>query len=85
MKTIESFTRPEDRNIFSYVMEGHQKSKNGNEVINYYVSQYFKFPKDFKAFLYLSQTIQLEGIRYGVEHWRRNRTTNSVWGLCSGS
>lgn len=80
LKTIESFTRPEDRNIFSYVMEGHQKSKNGNEVINYYVSQYFKFPKDFKAFLYLSQTIQLEGIRYGVEHWRRNRNDKQCMG-----
>lgn len=73
MKTIESFTLPEDRNIFSYVMEGHQKSKNGNEVINAYIAQYFKFPKDFASFVYLSQMIQLEGIRYGVEHWRRNR------------
>lgn len=49
MKTIESFTLPEDRNIFSYVMEDHQKSKNGNRVINSYISQYFKFPKDFRA------------------------------------
>lgn len=73
MKTIESFTLPEDRNIFSYVMEGHQKSKNGNEVINAYIAQYFQFPKDFASFVYLSQMIQLEGIRYGVEHWRRNR------------
>ena len=73
MKTIESFTLPEDRNIFSYVMEGHQKSKNGNEVINAYIAQYFKFPNDFASFIYLSQMIQLEGIRYGVEHWRRNR------------
>lgn len=80
IKTLESFTLPEDRNIFSYVMEGHQKSKNGNEVINYYVSQYFKFPKDFRAFIYLSQTIQLEGIRYGVEHWRRNRNAQHCMG-----
>lgn len=80
IKTLESFTLPEDRNIFSYVMEGHQKSRNGNEVINYYVSQYFKFPKDFRAFIYLSQTIQLEGIRYGVEHWRRNRNDKHCMG-----
>ncbi len=73
IKTIESFTLPEDRNIFSYVMENHQKSKNGNRVINSYISQYFKFPKDFRALIYLSQMIQMEGIRYGVEHWRRNR------------
>lgn len=80
MKTLETFTKPEDRNIFSYVMEGHQKSKSGNEVINSYISQYFKFPKDFESFLYLSQTIQLEGIRYGVEHWRRNRNDQRCMG-----
>jgi len=73
LKTIESFTLPGDRNIFSPVMENHQKSLSGNEVINNYVSQYFRFPKDLQSFIYLSQAIQLEGIRYGVEHWRRNR------------
>ena len=80
MKTIESFTLPEDRNIFSYVMENHQKSKNGNRVINSYISQYFRFPKDFRALIYLSQMIQLEGIRYGVEHWRRNRNDRHCMG-----
>ncbi|WP_373212993.1 glycoside hydrolase family 2 protein [Ruminococcus sp. 5_1_39BFAA] len=80
MKTIESFTLLEDRNIFSYVMENHQKSKNGNRVINSYVSQYFKFPKDFRALIYLSQMIQMEGIRYGVEHWRRNRNDRRCMG-----
>ncbi|MDC7287946.1 glycoside hydrolase family 2 protein [Blautia schinkii] len=80
IKTIESFTQPEDRNIFSYVMENHQKSKNGNRVINSYISQYFKFPKDFRALIYLSQMIQIEGIRYGVEHWRRNRNNRRCMG-----
>lgn len=80
MKTIETFTLPEDRNIFSYVMENHQKSRNGNRVINSYISQYFKFPKDFRAFIYLSQMIQMEGIRYGVEHWRRNRNNRRCMG-----
>lgn len=80
MKTIETFTLPEDRNIFSYVMEGHQKSLSGNEYINYYISQYFKFPVNFEALIYLSQAIQLEGIRYGVEHWRRNRNDQHCMG-----
>lgn len=80
MKTIESFTLPEDRNIFSYVMENHQKSKNGNRVINSYISQYFCFPKDFRGLIYLSQMIQMEGIRYGVEHWRRIRNERRCMG-----
>ncbi|HEY9060564.1 MAG TPA: glycoside hydrolase family 2 protein [Pseudobacteroides sp.] len=78
-KTIESFTLPKDRNIFSYVMEKHQKSGTGNEKIMYYMSQYFRYPDSFDSLLYISQLVQAEGIRYGVEHWRRNR------GRCMGA
>lgn len=79
LKTIKSFTLPEDRNIFSYVMESHQKNGSGNSKIFHYIGEYFKFPKDFSSILYLSQLIQAEGIKYGVEHWRRNR------GRCMGA
>ncbi|KNY26868.1 beta-mannosidase [Pseudobacteroides cellulosolvens] len=78
-KTIESFTLPEDRNIFSYIMEKHQKCGTGNEKIMYYISQNFRYPNSFDSLLYLSQLVQTEGIRYGVEHWRRNR------GRCMGA
>lgn len=79
MKTIETFTLPEDRNIFSYVMESHQKCGTGNEKILYYIGDHYKYPKDFDSLLYASQLIQAEGLRYGVEHWRRNR------GRCMGA
>lgn len=79
LKTVESFTLPEDRNIFSYVMECHQKNGTGNEKILYYISHYFKYPKDLDSLLYVSQLIQAEGVRIGVEHWRRNR------GRCMGA
>ena len=79
MKTIESFTLPEDRNVFSSVLESHQKCNTGNEKILYYISDHYKYPKDFDSLLYASQLIQAEGIRYGVEHWRRNR------GRCMGA
>ncbi len=79
LKTVETFTLPEDRNIFSYVMESHQKNGTGNEKILYYISEHFKYPKDFDSLLYASQLIQAEGLRYGVEHWRRNR------GRCMGA
>ena len=29
-------------------------------------------PKDFPSLVYLSIMLQAEGIRYGVEHWRRH-------------
>lgn len=78
-KTIKSFTLPEDRNIFSHVMESHQKSPSGNEIIFSYISMIYKYPKNFESLIYLSQLIQAEGIKYGVEHWRRNR------GRCMGT
>ncbi len=79
LKTVESFTLPEDRNIFSYIMEKHQKNGTANGKILYYLSDTFLYPKDFDAMLYVSQILQAEAIQYGVEHWRRNR------GRCMGS
>jgi beta-mannosidase len=79
LKTVESFTLPEDRNIFSYIMEKHQKNPAANGKILSYISDNFKYPKDFEALLYASQILQGEAIKYGVEHWRRNR------GRCMGS
>ncbi|WP_438445311.1 beta-mannosidase [Gorillibacterium sp. sgz5001074] len=78
-KTVRTFTLPEDRNIFSYVMERHQKNKAANGKILYYLSDNLKYPKDFDSLLYSSQMLQAEAIKYGVEHWRRNR------GRCMGS
>lgn len=78
-KTVESFTLPEDRNIFSYVMENHQKNGSANGKILFYLSDNFKYPKDFDSLLYTSQILQAEAIKYGVEHWRRNR------GRCMGA
>jgi beta-mannosidase len=79
IKTIESFTTEADRNVFSPVMEDHQRCDGGNQKIFTYISKYFRFPKDFAALVYLSQLSQSEAIRHGVEHWRRNR------GRCMGA
>ncbi|MCM3160670.1 glycosyl hydrolase 2 galactose-binding domain-containing protein [Metabacillus litoralis] len=79
LKTINTFTEPEDHNIFSYVMEKHQKNGAANGKILFYLSENFLYPKDFDSLLYASQLLQAEAIKYGVEHWRRNR------GRCMGS
>jgi len=78
-ETVKSFTLEEDRNIFSKVMENHQKCPSGNGKILYYLAENFKYPKDFDSLLYVSQLLQMEGVRYGVEHWRRYR------GRCMGA
>ncbi len=79
LKTVETFTEPEDRNIFSYVMEKHQRNASANGKIMNYMEQTFLYPTDFDTTLYASQLLQAEAIRYGVEHFRRNR------GRCMGT
>ncbi len=72
LKTVKTFTIEDDRNVFSYVMECHQKNKTANDKILNYMGKMFKYPKDFESLLYVSQLIQAEGIKVGVEHMRRN-------------
>lgn len=54
-------------------MENHQKNKDANGKIIFYLSHNFLFPKDFESTLYLTQILQAVAIKHGVEHWRRNR------------
>lgn len=79
-KTIETFTDdPKDMNIFSYVMEKHQRQYGANGKIMNYLQQIYLYPTDFKTLIYASQLLQADAIRYGVEHFRRNR------GRCMGA
>lgn len=71
--TIKTFTLEEDRNIFSEVMESHQKNESANGKILKYISQHFLYPKDFESLIYVSQVLQAIAIKTGVEHFRQNR------------
>ncbi|MDP0501720.1 MAG: glycoside hydrolase family 2 protein [Verrucomicrobiota bacterium JB022] len=71
-RTVATYTEPRDRNITSYVMELHQRSPIGNSAIMDYGLSWFRLPVGFDATLWLSQIIQVLGIQYAVEHWRRN-------------
>ncbi len=79
LKTVEQFTLPEDRNIFSRVMEQHQRNTSANAKIVSYLADTFLYPTDFGTLLYASQLLQAEAIKYGVEHARRER------GRCMGT
>ena len=73
-ETIKTFTDdPADWNIFSYVMEKHQRNAGANGKILNYLQQTFRYPTEFTTLLYASQMLQAEAIKYGVEHFRRNR------------
>lgn len=78
-KTIEAFTLPAERNIFSYIMERHQRNSSANAKILSYLGENYLYPLCFGDVVYASQLLQAEAIRTGVEHWRRNR------GRCMGA
>ncbi len=78
-RTIESFTLPDDRNIFSEVMESHQKNGVANGKILKYISDNFRYPKNLNSLAYVSQIMQGIAMKTGVDHWRRHR------GECMGA
>ncbi len=79
LSTVKTFTLPEDRNLYSYVMEKHQRCAMGGALITAYMQQYFLYPQDLDTTLYASQLLQAQAVRYGVEHFRRGR------GRCMGA
>ena len=79
MKTIRYFAEEEDMNCFSRVMEDHQKCRGGNSKILRYLADNYLYPHSFPMLVYASQLLQADAIKYGVEHFRRER------GYCMGS
>ncbi len=80
IKTIETFTDCErDKNVFSYIMEKHQRNNSANGKILNYLQQTYLYPTSFEMLLFASQLLQAEAIKYGIEHLRQNR------GRCMGA
>lgn len=79
IKTLNICCEKEDLNPFSYVMESHQKCKGGNTKLLTYMADNYLYPKDMEGIIYISQLLQGDAIKYGVEHWRRFR------GRCMGA
>ncbi len=72
LETIRTYADEADWNMTSYIMEQHQKNASGNSLMVGQMLDTFRLPKDFASLVYLSMALQAEGIRYGVEHWRRH-------------
>lgn len=70
-KTVRSYALPEDMHLDSTVMMAHQKHPRGNQLIATYMEREFEEPRSFDEFLYLSQLLQAEGMRTGLEAHRR--------------
>jgi beta-mannosidase len=75
--TIRTYADEADWNMTSYMMEHHQRNASGNGKIINYMTAHFRLPKDFPSLVYLTQLLQAEAVRTGVEYWRRNRACTS--------
>lgn len=73
MKTISTFAEPKDYQLESDVMNAHQKSSVGNELIEASMNRYYKVPKEFEDFVYVGLVLQGHGMRHGFEAHRRNK------------
>lgn len=78
-KTLDTVVLSQDKNIFSRVMERHQRNGTANGKIMSYLADTFLYPTDFGTLLYASQLLQAIAIRCGAEHLRRHR------GRCMGT
>jgi beta-mannosidase len=72
LATIRTYADEADWNMTSYIMEQHQKNASGNSMLVRQMLDMFRLPRNFESLVYLSMVLQAEGIRYGVEHWRRH-------------
>jgi beta-mannosidase len=83
LKTIRTFAAPADLTIASPVIKAHQKflKGEGNDRLLLYITQRYRAPRDFAELVYLSQTMQAEGVELAALHHRasRPRTMGSLY------
>ncbi len=72
-ETMGAAIPPSERNMTSYIMDFRQRSGVGNAIILHYIAETFRMPSAFAGMRYVTQLLQAEAMRFGIEHWRRNR------------
>jgi len=77
LETVRTYAQEADWNMTSYMMEHHQRNASGNSKIITYMTDHFRLPHDFESLVYLTQLLQAEAVRIGVEDWRRKRNCTS--------
>jgi beta-mannosidase len=71
IKTIQYYADEAHWNLTDYIIEHHQRNAFASALFMGQMAQHFMMPADFLSLVYLTMVLQAEGIRYGVEHWRR--------------
>ena len=79
LSTVRKFAGLKDRELHSEVMLSHQRCmaderkdrEYGNRLIQTYMDRWYRTPKDFESYLYVSQVMQADGVKAGMEAHRR--------------
>ena len=71
IQTLKEVIPEDEMQLNSKSMKNHQKHPRGNTLIKDYMEDYYKIPKNFEDFIYVSQLLQAEGIHTGIEAHRR--------------
>ncbi|MBQ4572820.1 MAG: glycoside hydrolase family 2 protein [Clostridia bacterium] len=79
MDAVRQFAEESDYFITSDIFNSHQKCRNGNRKMLYYLLEKFYEPEKFEDLIYMTNLIQKECIQDATEHWRRHRER------CNGS
>ncbi len=72
LRTVRAFAGTEE-DLASPALLNHERFSHGYERMNQYLSSEFRPARDFSSFIYLSQLMQAEAIKLGVEHMRSMR------------
>lgn len=79
LDSVKNYSQTNDWRLDSPVMKTHQKHPRGNSLIQQYMDDEYRKPKDFENFLYLSQVQQGLGMKIAFEAHR------SAMPFCMGS
>lgn len=69
---------PRDKNPWSPAVRWHDKTRKGYDVYMGYIARHFPDPQTLEDLVYFSQINQAEALKFGVEHWRRQK--GRCWG-----
>ena len=78
LKAISTFA-PGEKSVYSKPFLAHQKCRDGNRKLMYYLCERFSYDVDFSLLPYLTGILQADCIQAASEHFRRNK------GRCNGS
>lgn len=81
LATVNQFAPEGNLSLNSKAVRHHQRALGGNPRLIWYLSQRFRLPTHFTDLIYLSQVLQAEVVRGGVEHWRQHpeRTSGTLY------